>query len=79
LEFIINSKAEEFTLNVADNASLLVEQFDSHWLQWPWASNDVYKKTIIISPYGMNCIGLSYHGDSPVPFTVLLREIGKRI
>ena len=81
LEFIVYSKAEEFKLDVNDNASVLEEQFNSWWSLWPlWSSDsDAYQKNITISPYGKSCVGLSYHGSTtPLTFTAVLKEHGKR-
>ena len=81
LEFIVYSKAEEFKLDVNDNASVLEEQFNSWWSLWPlWSSDsDAYQKNIMIAPYGKSCVGLSYHGSSaPLTITVGLKEHGER-
>ena len=80
LEFIVYSKAEEFKLNVNDNATILEEQFGNTWWPelWPWGdSDDTYQKSITLSPYGKSCVGLSYHGSTTAHATIVLKEYGK--
>lgn len=80
LEFTVNSTAEEFKLNVNDNASVLEEQFNSWWSLWSlWGSDsDTYQKNIMIPRYGKSCVGISYHGSTaPLTFNVVLKEHGK--
>ena len=81
LEFIVHSKAEEFKLDVNNNASVLQERFHSWWPLWPpWGDNsDTYQKNIVVSPYGKSCIGLSYHGAATPHGSVILKENGKSL
>ena len=81
LEFVVQSKADEFKLSVNDNATVLEEEFDS-WFNWwpPWSNEDTYEKSVMIPPYGKTCVGLSYKGSlNTVNATVVLKEHGERI
>lgn len=83
LEFVVSSKAKEFTLNIGENASVLMDQLNAYSLTevlglWATSYRDTYQKNIIVSPYGTGCVGVSYHGSSrEVKFAVVLKETGK--
>ena len=77
LQFTVNSKVEEFKLEVGENASVIMEQFNSEWWNW-WSSDVTYQKHITLPPYSSSCVGLTYHGSSsPVSCTVSMKETGK--
>lgn len=77
LQFTVTSTAEEFKLDIGDNASVIREQFNNEWWNW-WPTDVTYQKHITIPPYGNSCVGLTYHGSaSSVNCTVGIRETGK--
>jgi len=83
LEFVVISKAEEFQLDVGENATTLTERYTN---SWSWSSltdlagitkqSTNYQKTTTIGPYDTTCIGVSYHGSDMGTYSVLLKEIG---
>jgi len=88
LEFVVISEAEEFHLDVGENATTLTERYSGN--SWSWSSlTDFagitkeatnYQKRTTIAPYDTTCVGVSYHGSlDGAQFSVELRETGQHI